>query len=66
MKISIDNLTIKQAAKVASKMGWSDFSFSTFQGAAYICEDAQGAGKPQQKKTRLDAFTGNGIDTICF
>ncbi|MFA5105961.1 MAG: hypothetical protein WC506_03300 [Candidatus Micrarchaeia archaeon] len=36
MKISINNLTINEVARIASKMGWVEVALTTDRGFAYL------------------------------
>ncbi len=61
MKISINNLTINEVAKLASKMGWSEVALTTDRGYAYLVPEPvprKAVGNP------LRALAVQGIESM--
>ncbi len=70
MKISINNLTMKEVAKIASKMGWSEVALTTDRGFAYLEQDSNpvaiGLAARGNKPVGIEAIIGESIDRIVF
>lgn len=59
MKISINNLTITEVAKIASKMGWAEVALTTDRGFAYLEREHVPQAAPAPR-----ALAVQGIESI--